>query len=43
MMISNGAEVYASKRPEVSGFPRRVNDNSPAVWRPVAAGVRIAN
>ena len=44
LVISNGVESYGSKRPEVSGIPRKVKDNSPSVWRPVAiGGVAIAN
>ena len=42
MIVSNGAEVPAAKRPETLSYPApAVNPNSPIVWRPVDPNVEI--
>ena len=45
LVMYNGLEVYAAKRPVTQNYPPpvKVQANSPSVWRPVAAGVSIAN
>jgi hypothetical protein len=43
LVISNGYESYASKRPAVVGYPAHVDIHSPILWRPVASNVRVAN
>ncbi|HVH43646.1 MAG TPA: hypothetical protein VM925_14925 [Labilithrix sp.] len=40
---NSGYEVPAAKRPATSGYPVKVNEKSPIVWRAVASGVAIAN
>lgn len=43
VIVANGYETYAAKRPATKGYPARVDIHSPIVWRPVAANVAIAN
>ena len=43
IIVSNGYETYAAKRPATTGYPAKVDFTSPSLWRPYTPYVSVAN